>query len=222
MGSRKELAEIPAAGEAELAEPEKFVALTFDDGPKRETTATLLDGLRQRGASATFFSDWKANCGKSGFGRTDEGGRGIRWAITPGIMFGWVQLPMPRWYPRRFKRRTHCCGRSWGRDVLAAPAPWGDSGDAESTDSGAHGHLDGRLPGLGISEHGKRWYRKFLKDVKPNSIILMHDIFPTSIGAALRDRGCAAGKGYWFVTVEELLALNGVTAKPGVLYRKIG
>ena len=25
-----------------------------------------------------------------------------------------------------------------------------------------------------------------------------------------------------FATVEELLALNGVTAKPGVLYRKIG
>ena len=55
LGQSEGIAEIPAAGEAELAEPEKFVALTFDDGPKRETTATLLDGLRQRGASATFF-----------------------------------------------------------------------------------------------------------------------------------------------------------------------
>ena len=55
LGQSEGIAEIPVAGEAELAEQEKFVALTFDDGPKRETTATLLDGLRQRGASATFF-----------------------------------------------------------------------------------------------------------------------------------------------------------------------
>ena len=41
-------AEIPAG------EP-RYVALTFDDGPRRSTTARLLDGLRERGASATFF-----------------------------------------------------------------------------------------------------------------------------------------------------------------------
>ena len=34
---------------------EKVAYVTFDDGPKRETTARLLDGLRERGASATFF-----------------------------------------------------------------------------------------------------------------------------------------------------------------------
>ena len=31
------------------------VALTFDDGPRRETTERLLDGLAQRGIHATFF-----------------------------------------------------------------------------------------------------------------------------------------------------------------------
>ena len=39
-------AEIPA---------EKLVAITFDDGPRRDTTERLLDGLAERGASATFF-----------------------------------------------------------------------------------------------------------------------------------------------------------------------
>ena len=34
---------------------EKFVALTFDDGPRRGTTERLLDGLKERGAKATFF-----------------------------------------------------------------------------------------------------------------------------------------------------------------------
>ena len=33
----------------------KLVALTFDDGPHRVYTAQLLDGLKERGVSATFF-----------------------------------------------------------------------------------------------------------------------------------------------------------------------
>ena len=35
--------------------PEKWVCLTFDDGPSPQTTAALLDGLKERGAHATFF-----------------------------------------------------------------------------------------------------------------------------------------------------------------------
>ena len=33
----------------------KYIALTFDDGPRADTTAVLLEGLAQRGAKATFF-----------------------------------------------------------------------------------------------------------------------------------------------------------------------
>ena len=55
-----------AALAAELAAPEgavdamaavdaPCVALTFDDGPRRETTELLLDGLARRGIHATFF-----------------------------------------------------------------------------------------------------------------------------------------------------------------------
>lgn len=33
----------------------KLIAITFDDGPRRNTTERLLDGLQERGASATFF-----------------------------------------------------------------------------------------------------------------------------------------------------------------------
>ena len=34
---------------------QKVAYLTFDDGPSPQTTATLLDGLKERGAHATFF-----------------------------------------------------------------------------------------------------------------------------------------------------------------------
>ena len=40
---------------AAIPEEGRFVALTFDDGPRAGTTDRLLDGLLTRGASATFF-----------------------------------------------------------------------------------------------------------------------------------------------------------------------
>ena len=58
-----------------------------------------------------------------------------------------------------------------------------------------------------------------LAAAQPNSIVLLHDIYPTSVEAALRFVDALQAQGYWFVTVEELLRLNGITAQPGVLYR---
>ena len=46
---------LPASAAEPAAVPEKYVALTFDDGPWPETTEQLLDGLTERGAKATFF-----------------------------------------------------------------------------------------------------------------------------------------------------------------------
>ena len=46
---------LPASAAEPVAVPEKYVALTFDDGPWPETTEQLLDGLAERGAKATFF-----------------------------------------------------------------------------------------------------------------------------------------------------------------------
>ena len=46
---------LPASAAEPAAVPEKYVALTFDDGPWSETTEQLLDGLAERGAKATFF-----------------------------------------------------------------------------------------------------------------------------------------------------------------------
>ena len=61
--------------------------------------------------------------------------------------------------------------------------------------------------------------RSLIKDVKPNSIILLHDIYPTSVDAALQIVDAFQQKGYCFVTVEELLRLNGITPEAGQMYR---
>ena len=55
LESAAEVTGVPASAPAELPEEPNYVAITFDDGPRRGTTTRLLDGLRERGASATFF-----------------------------------------------------------------------------------------------------------------------------------------------------------------------
>ena len=44
-----------------------------------------------------------------------------------------------------------------------------------------------------------------VKDVKEGDIILMHDIFDSSVQAALKIADILSGQGYEFVTVDELL-----------------
>ena len=47
--------DLAADGAAQIPAETNYVALTFDDGPRQDTTDRLLDGLREQGASATFF-----------------------------------------------------------------------------------------------------------------------------------------------------------------------
>ena len=54
--------------------------------------------------------------------------------------------------------------------------------------------------------------------MKDGDIILMHDIYPTSVEAALRIADALSGRGFCFVTVEQLMALRGVTPQTGALY----
>ena len=54
--------------------------------------------------------------------------------------------------------------------------------------------------------------------VEDGDIILMHDIYDTSVDAALRIVDELLDRGYCFVTVEQLMALRGVRPENGALY----
>ena len=54
--------------------------------------------------------------------------------------------------------------------------------------------------------------------VRDGSIILMHDIFETSVEAALQCVDLRRAEDYSFITVEELFALRGVTPEKGQVY----
>ena len=166
-----------AGADAQLP-ADKLIAITFDDGPRRNTTERLLDGLQERGASATFFLIGKQIEGNEDLVRRMQLGGGPYWLRPP---YGAVdaadrellQVPMIKWSidPRDWEKLNTA-------QVKAA----------------------------------------VLENAAPNQIILLHDIYDTSVDAALEIVDTLQGEGYRFVTVQELLEANGIQPEAGVLY----
>ena len=55
------------------------------------------------------------------------------------------------------------------------------------------------------TQNTKKIVRNIVKNVEPGDIILMHDVFPTSVEAALEAIDLLTKEGYTFVTADELL-----------------
>ena len=210
-------ANLAADGAAQIPAETNYVALTFDDGPRRGTTDRLLEGLKERGASATFFL---------------VGEEAERY---PELV-------------RRMQAEGHQVGNhTWshvrleGASTAVIQEEVGKTEELLETLLGGSGYwlrppygliTPGteklvRVPMVKWSVDPRDWENKntdkvvqaILKNVKPNSIILLHDIYDTSVDAALKVVDTLEAQGYCFVTVEELLCLNGVTPEAGELYR---
>ncbi len=54
------------------------------------------------------------------------------------------------------------------------------------------------------TQNTKKIVRHIVKHVEPGDIILLHDVFPTSVEAALEAIDVLTKQGYTFVTADEL------------------
>ena len=209
---------IAASGSAHLTQETHYIALTFDDGPRRDTTQRLLDGLRERGASATFFL----------IGR---------------------QIPGNEDLVLRMKAEGHQVGNHTWNHVTLSGSLTADLEELRRTDALLQELLGSGTywvrPPYGLISEAERaalevplvhwtvdpedWAKlspeavvqAVLKEAGPNDIVLLHDFFSDYVDAALEIVDTLQAEVYYFVTVEELLALNGITPQPGVMYREI-
>ena len=204
---------VPVSGEV-LAPAEKLVALTFDDGPRRETTEALLDGLQDRGVTATFF------------------------------LIG-EQIPGQEDLVQRMAREGHQIGNhTWSharlseedRAAVLEEIGRGDRMLRQTLGEGdywlrpPYGLLEGiggiEVPIIRWSVDPRDWESRdadavtdhVLRHVEPGDIVLLHDIYPSSVEAALRIVDQLQAQGYRFVTVRQLLEIYGVEAQAGRSY----
>ena len=207
---------VAEAGADALLPADKLIAITFDDGPRRDTTERLLDGLQERGASATFFL----------IGRQIEGNEDlIRRMQAEGHQVGshtWNHVRLTDLSQDTLRREVEQTEEALetllGGESYWLRPPYGtvDDADQELID----------VPMIKWSIDPRDWESRntaqivaaVLEAAKPNQIILLHDIYETSVQAALEIVDSLQEEGYRFLTVEELLEVNGIEPEAGILY----
>lgn len=207
------------AAPVQAAEEEKWVALTFDDGPSGVLTERLLDGLAARDVKATFFV-----CGY----RVAEYPEALRRIAAEGHEIGLHSekhdYMQKMGYEAVLDDLTRC--RAEVAECCGAQArlfrPPG--GLYSETVLRASSELD--LSVILWSVDPEDWDAKkaasvlptIRKEVFPGSIILMHDLHGSSIDAALTAIDELRAQGYRFCTVSELAEKSGTALRPGEVY----
>ena len=193
----------------------KLIAITFDDGPGAYT-GTLLDELAKRGVHATFFV-----AGYSAVNYPET----LKRIVNEGHQLGshtynhYDLNTLSADAIRREMDNTQALITAAGGSEAAYIRP--PYGNANSTVKSV-----ATVPLIYWSVDPEDWkylntdtvHRNILSGSYDGAIILVHDIYKTSVNGALAAIDDLLAAGYEFCTVEELLLRRGVDPQPGVMY----
>ena len=195
------------------------VAITFDDGPRAETTSVLLDGLAQRGVHATFFViGTRLECNEDIVRRMAEEGHQVGIHSQNHKML--TELGAAGFYAEVDQLRMTLTALLGKEDFMLRP-PYGMTSAAVCRWAGAPIILWAVDPEDWSDHDTARQVELILDQVEDGDIILLHDIYASSVDTALQVVDALMAQGYYFVTVEELFALRGVEPEAGRVYRSL-
>lgn len=209
----------PAAAAAMEAADGPYVALTFDDGPRLDTTPVLLDGLARRGVHATFFV----------IGERVEPGRDIlKRMVDEGHQIGLhtyshkmlTGLSADEIYREINDLRDALTGLLGDLDFMLRP-PYGKVNSTVCAMAKTPIILWSVDPEDWSDHDTARQVALITNQVQDGDIILLHDIYASSVETALQVVDQLMARGFRFVTVEELFALRGVQPEDGQTYRRV-
>lgn len=201
----------------------KLIALTFDDGPGKNTTPRLLDELKKRQVKATFFVvGTNAQRYPDILKRMDAEGHVI-------ASHTWSHKNLTKVSEAELKDELQRCSNviekavGHGPSLLRAPG----------------GNYDNRLlaycreigmPLVGWSVDTKDWqsrskpavlaaaFQEGKYGIRDGAIVLMHDVYESTVDAAVEMMDRLTEEGYIMVTVPELLRVRAGGAQAGRMY----
>lgn len=181
----------------------KKIAITFDDGPHPSYTEQLLDGLKERGVHATFFVTGEhAGLHPEIIKRMQNEGH-----LIGNHTYSHIQLTKNN--RENFKEELIMTNKVikeiTGEEVQYVRPPYGSWDKSFEKELNMFPVLWTVDPLDWSSKNVTGITRKIVTNTKENDIILMHDYFETSVTAALKAIDELQGKGYTFVTVDEIL-----------------
>lgn len=203
---------IPKRDAAVLDPNKKHVALTFDDGPHKEVTPKVLDILAKYNARATFFVLGN---------RAEFYSEILKRVISEGHEIGnhsWSHPHLARLSQNEIKNQLSKTNeqivKTAGARVGLIRPPYGEINDA--IESSVNGPIinwsvdtrdwDTRNPNEILSE--------VQSQVEDGSIILMHDIYPSTAELLTMVLDWLQKEGYQIVTVSALLGFSTASENP--------
>lgn len=208
---------VPVDVPAQIEDETPLIALTFDDGPRRDTTTKLLDGLAERGVPATFFLVGEQLIGNEDVvRRMDAEGHQIGIHTYDHVLLtGLNQADFDEQVDKMRQMLKNILGHN---DFLLRP-PYGLYDEGVQAKAQCPIILWSIDPEDWGDKNVDRIVRHITDNAADGAIVLLHDIYPTSVEAALRAVDELHARGYMFVTVDQLFGDRGIELESGVVYR---
>ena len=189
--------------EGELGDKIKRVAITFDDGPHPVYTPRLLDGLKERNVKAMFFLIGENIVGREHIVRrmAEEG------HIIGNHTFHHVQLNC-------LNEEVACQEITSTNDLIESiinkpiefiRPPFGAWSSKKSCPVELFTILWNIDPLDWKDQNTDLIVQRVLSEVKDGSVILLHDVYDTSVEAAFRIIDALQAEGYEFVTADQFI-----------------
>lgn len=219
------------AVDGDIPEADVYIALTFDDGPTGKIenypnglTNYLLDGLKERGAKATFLMVGN---------RVSEVSDALPRMVSEGHELGNHTMTHPMCHltgldedgiRSQINDATEAIKAIAGQpSQVLRPVGGGVNSDVKAVAK------ELGYPIINWSVDTEDWkYRDadhvkkvIVEQAQDGDVVLMHDLYPTSVKgalAAIDELQARTDKTYAFVTVSQLAAIHGITLEPGVVY----
>ena len=194
----------------------KLIALTFDDGPSYYTPR-LLDGLKERGAKATFFVLGEMAASNPDLVRREfrEGHQVAQHTYSHVQLTAKTDDEIRSQLSRTDALLNGILGKEFKYDLRP---PYGDANGRVLSVIGRPAFNWSIDPVDWRDRNADTVCSRIVGAAFDGAIILVHDIHGTTIPGALRAVDILQAQGYEFVTIRELFRRRGVPTYDGNLY----
>lgn len=198
-----EKADAPADPSESAAGQDIEIAFTFDDGPHPVWTKKLLDGLKERGIKATFFVIGQSAEQYPGLVQRmiDEGNQ------VGNHTYSHVQLTAcdEKSALEEIRKTQEVIYRASGFQPLYIRPPFGSWNEKLQEETSLEAVLWDVDPYDWKVQNTDAVVKSILQQTEDGSIILLHDVYETSVEAALKTADIFLERGYRFCTVDEIM-----------------
>lgn len=203
----------------EIKGNKKLIAFTFDDGPTNNYTNKLLSSLDKYNARVTFFVVGD---------RVSKYSKTLKRAYDMGNEIGshtYNHKNLAELKPEELEKQIEKTNQAVKSVIGVTPGlmrpPYGSYDDKVKTAA--------KVPVIMWSLDTLDWKNRdknkicenIVKNAHDGSIVLMHDLYETTVDGAIMAMDKLQHEGYAFVTVSELAQLKGKTLEPGKVYNII-